>query len=63
MSVLVKGMDMPDSCKDCPCSKNLVWCFAVAKPRAVDHLGLERPDWCPLVAISVEEEEKLNAED
>ena len=56
MSVLVKGMEMPDSCNNCPCSKNLVWCFSVAKqgvsePRCVDHLGLERPDWCPLVEI------------
>ena len=51
MSVIVKGMEMPESCREC---RFLVdyWCYAklahgVPGPMFMDH----RPDWCPLVEL------------
>ena len=57
MSVLIKGIEMPNSCLDCPCNLNLFFCRA-CDCREIDQTGIrhedgnivvKRPDWCPLV--------------
>jgi len=59
MSVLIKNMEMPNSCLDCPCSLNLFFCRACGG-KEIDRTGIRyeddniivtRPDWCPLVEI------------
>jgi hypothetical protein len=51
MSVIIKGMEMPDSCYFC--RMNTECGFCAAKP--VEFCGytddVKRPDWCPLVEI------------
>ena len=58
MSVLIKGIEMPKSCVDCPCSLNMFFCRALDGREVTDRTGIEfkedgivvsRPDWCPLV--------------
>ena len=58
MSVLIKGMEMPDKCTNCPCSYNMYWCLAVARfedteLRSSSNAAFQRPDWCPLVEVQV----------
>ena len=53
MSVIVRGMEMPESCEECRMLTDAGFCSA--KPK--DFCGyasdffLIRPDWCPLVEI------------
>ena len=51
MSVIIKGMEMPDSCYFCRIRTECGFC--AAKP--VEFCGytndFKRPDWCPLVEI------------
>ena len=60
MSVLIKGIEMPKSCVDCPCSLNMFFCRAWDGRAITDRTGIEikedgivvsRPDWCPLVEV------------
>ena len=60
MSVLIKGIEMPKSCVDCPCSLNMFFCRAWDGREVTDRTGIEfkedgivvsRPDWCPLVEV------------
>ena len=58
MSVLIKGMEMPKDCRDCPMemfyscgdtrcrvtNKLLAWDY-----EAIPFIG--RPDWCPIVEV------------
>lgn len=50
MSVLIKGMEMPENCLDCILSGDF---FCKGKP--LNFTGYidedKRPDWCPLVNI------------
>lgn len=57
MSVLIKGMQMPENCRYCPMRhgdiKGIFTCLAeyhVIKIRE----GMRRPAWCPLVEIPEE---------
>lgn len=57
MSILIKGMTMPETCYECPCGDN-VFCECMAtKVRTSyhrDEYGYpdgERQEWCPLVEI------------
>ena len=63
MSVLIKGIEMPKSCIDCPCSLNMFFCRALDGREVTDRTGIEfkedgivvsRPDWCPLVEMPEE---------
>lgn len=65
MSVLIKNMEMPKSCLDCPCSLNLFFC-RVRGGRKIDRTGIRyedgnivvtKPDWCPLVEVPDEDKE------
>ena len=49
MSKAVLVIDMPDSCKDCPCYKggNLLRC-GVDLSQLTDKEIREKPHWCPI---------------
>ena len=59
MSILIKGMEMPEDCRDCPlemyymnCGETR--CRAENKILAEDFKAIPfdgRPDWCPLVEV------------
>jgi hypothetical protein len=60
MSILIKCIEMPKSCVDCPCSLNMFFCRALDGREVTDRTGIEfkedgivvsRPDWCPLVEV------------
>ena len=61
MSILIKDMQMPNSCLDCPCSLNLFF-YRVCDCREIDtgvrheddSIVVTRPYWCPLVEIKDE---------
>ena len=64
MSILIKGMEMPISCPDCPMSLNMFFCKAREYRPITGGNGIEltddhaiqvsRPDWCPLVEVPEE---------
>lgn len=49
MSVLIKGMKMPDGCYVCPIL-NQDDCYCEVKQAKADDI-FDRPDWCPLVEV------------
>lgn len=52
MSVLIKGMEMPKSCADCPCGSVFAGFKCMACGKQFDKYPLEnRMDWCPLVSV------------
>lgn len=57
MSVIVKGMDMPKSCRECPfVMVSTQWTYpyaitCVASPRREITSTLSRQSWCPLVEL------------
>lgn len=57
MAVIVKGMDMPESCEDCrfcvPFSAGTNICCASNQEMDVTHLFLVRHDECPLEEIVI----------
>lgn len=68
MSVLIKGMEMPDKCGCCKLfhAEYPMHCTAIKEYRTASApYGMSRPDWCPLVEIKtphgrlIEEPKKL----
>ena len=57
MSILVKGMAMPERCDECPIRQiNLARCQVTRKSTSHHPTGKpmnqkERPKWCPLVEV------------
>lgn len=57
MSVLIKGVDMPKVCADCPCFYDNICCNALPYGEGAfsDHKGFDEYDGrlpnCPLVEI------------
>ena len=52
MSVLIKNVEMPNSCADCSCASIFAGYKCMACDRQFDRYPLEnRMDWCPLVPI------------
>lgn len=54
MSVIVKGMEMPQKCGQCKLfhAEHPMHCMAVKGYRTVGApYGMPRPDWCPLVEV------------
>jgi len=49
MSVLIKGMEMPKDCEQCPCSDSY-GCAVLSQIMATKE-KLGRPDWCPLAEV------------
>lgn len=52
MSILIKGMEMPENCEECLFYEvdveNGCW---LKKYFCVRRYGIDRPSWCPLVEI------------
>lgn len=49
MNILIKGMEMPHDCAECPLDWNE--CEYINGFDTVDHSDKKRPDNCPLVEI------------
>jgi len=52
MSVIVKGMDMPENCQECECL-NVEHFFCQVSGRAPkdENMVKRRPEWCQLVEM------------
>lgn len=49
MAKAVLVMDMPESCWECPCMKELYeYSICEVKTNVCDEYEHNRPDWCPL---------------
>lgn len=59
MSVLIKNMEMPQSCYYCGLTDtSFINCVAFEKPIVLeDDCEETRPDWCPLVEVPDEDKE------
>lgn len=65
MSVLIKGMEMPLRCFECPCCHTIGYfeCVLMHKDLRREHgINIGRPDWCPLVEIKVPHERLIDAD-
>lgn len=54
MSVLIRGMEMPQKCGQCKLyhAEYPMYCLAVEGHHTVGApYGMPRPDWCPLVEV------------
>ena len=52
MSILIKGMEMPTSCEDCPmCHSNAEYDYAYCCVSSAETSGNKIPSDCPLVPI------------
>ena len=61
MSILIKGMEMPTSCTECPCCRHDNWNGETAHQCNVSLITFsaedenwiydKRPNWCPLAEI------------
>lgn len=64
VSVLVKGMTMPESCVECRMTTDAWFCSAMPKEFGgyADDYGEKRPDWCPLVELPEKHGRLIDAE-
>ena len=51
MSVIVKGMEMPESCYRCPMANDDFYLCGATEEYLENDSEERRPDWCPLVEI------------
>ena len=51
MSVLIKGMKMPDNCESCAFESGFGFCLAKSDNFCGYTNYRKRPDWCPLVEV------------
>lgn len=59
MSIVVKGMEMPDDCRECPMEIYYSFCGETRcrvcnRILAKDYKSIPfdgRPDWCPMIEI------------
>lgn len=57
MAIMIKGMEMPTRCGECPCvysTEGAYWdtCQAVDDQNDIEQFWKSgRPDWCPLVEV------------
>ena len=70
MSILIKGIQMPKSCMDCPLFESLYHFHGChAKPESFNDRDMwnffvgDRPTWCPLVEVPVPHGRLLDADD
>ena len=60
MSVIVKGMEMPKNCKDCPFSDHEAWCLIPGDWRERYYCpNDERSEYCPLIEVETVDQEEL----
>lgn len=68
MSILIKGMEMPTRCGECPCAystEGAYWdtCQAVDDQNDIEQFWKSgRPDWCPLVEVPIPHGRLIEAE-
>ena len=51
MSVLIRGMKIPDNCKSCAFSTGFGFCLAKSDNFCGYTNDRKRPEWCPLVEV------------
>lgn len=51
MSIMIKGMEMPDSYYDCRMRTDSYFCSAMPKEFCGYTDDIKRPDWCPLIEL------------
>ena len=51
MSILIKGVEMPKSCGDCPCQQEEYGYCQVIEEEARFCDYKSRPEWCPLAPV------------
>lgn len=53
MSILIKGMEMPKNCLDCPCCDDMggAYCRPLQKKLGLAFASLYKPDDCPLISV------------
>ena len=52
MSVLIKGVEMPNNCKECPFSDHEAWCLIPGDWRERYYCpDDERSEFCPLIEV------------
>ena len=54
MSILIKGMEMPNRCFECIFLTTVpnFFCLAGKRDLCAEHgINISRPDWCPLIDI------------
>ena len=52
MSVLIRGMKMPDNCESCAFATGFGFCLAKSDNFCGYTNDRKRPEWCPLVEVS-----------
>lgn len=53
MSILIKGMEMPENCRNCPFSDKEAWCLIPGDWRERNYMPSSgRSEYCPLVEVS-----------
>lgn len=60
MGIFIDGMKMPTRCFECPCldTTDGLYCGFADKSLRKEHaINLRRPDWCPLVDVSISVDE------
>lgn len=50
MSILIKGMEMPQNCTECRFAVD-GWCYAYGRPNIEALANYERTNFCPLVPV------------
>lgn len=51
MSIMIKGMEMPDSCYGCRMRTDSDFCSAMPKEFCGYTDDIKRPGWCPLIEL------------
>ena len=52
MSVIVRGMEMPNNCQECTCiNGEHFYCQAVGRKPQDENIISRRPDWCPIADV------------
>ena len=51
MSVLIRGMQIQDNCKECRMRTDYDFCSAMPKEFCGYTNDIRRPEWCPLVEV------------
>ena len=64
MSVLIKGMEMPENCDKCRFQSELrLYCDAMPYNFCGNTDDIERPDWCPLVEVKIPHGRLIDADE
>lgn len=54
-SIIIKGMEMPKRCFECPCLGEMFGyfvCLITTKDLRAEHgINISRPEWCPLIEL------------